>query len=401
MSEATQHQNIDPVEEVLAIEAPTVNDGASGSKKKFSIAKIGVGILAVSVVALAATQYFGQPAAKTTGPGAAVVRVPETSTLIPTPSSAISTRPEAIALGAKTAKEREAEILKDPTKSYVTADPFGDSSKSSITMPSAPKVDMQPIPAPPPIAMPSAPTQQQGEDPVTAFGKRVFSQATAMAAVGVTPANPSAVAAPGTAAAQVASALAAASATAAADISAGDLKYAMLTSGLNSRVPQTVPRAVIHGGAFDGAVLIGAMESVDNHYLVLKFHAMTLNKRTYAVEAIAVNPDMQDAGLADDVQSHVLQRTAIQAGVGFIQSFGASKLQEGTASSSFSGTTGSSFSTSTAKRSNGQTALIALGGAAQAVAPAIDQAVNDMKPEVIVHPGKEMGVLFTKPVFLK
>jgi hypothetical protein len=399
MSETTPHTHIDPVEEVLSIEAPTINDGASGAKKKFSPAKIGIGIIAASVVVLLGTQYLGTPPAKIKGPGSASVRVSEAASFTTTPSSAISTNSEASALAEKTAKIREAEVLKDPKKSYITADPFGDSSSSQLPMPPIPKVEMQQVQAPGPIVM-SAPTQPQGEDPVVVFARLIFSQTTAQVSSGFTPANPSQVAVTG-ASGPGASTTGQTITMGIADIGAGEIKYATLTSGLNSRVLQTVPRAVIHGGLLDGAVLIGSMENVENHYLVLKFHALTINKRTYPIDAIAINPDLQDAGLADDVKSHLFERTALQAGVGFIQSFGAAKLQEGSSSSQSNGLAGNSMSTTNPIRTNKQTAIIALGGAAQTIQPAIDQTIADIKPEVIVKPGKEMGILFTKPLFLK
>ena len=53
------------------------------------------------------------------------------------------------------------------------------------------------------------------------------------------------------------------------------------------------------------------------------------------------------------------------------------------------------------KRSNGETAIVALGGAAQSIKGTVDQEIAKLKDEVKVGPGKEMGVLFLQPLTLQ
>mgnify|MGYP000624345616 CR=1 FL=1 len=177
--------------------------------------------------------------------------------------------------------------------------------------------------------------------------------------------------------------------------------YARLTSSLNSLVPQTPPRAVVVGGKFDGAILLGAMENVENKYLVLKYTTMTVGRKTYPISAIAVNVEAQDAGLADEVTSRAWERAALTAGMGFVQAFGAAKLQEGTTTVQNSGLNGFSSSTQAPQRSNGQTALIALGGAAQSLQATGQNEIQKLKDEVKVNQNKEMGVLFMQPLYIK
>jgi hypothetical protein len=140
------------------------------------------------------------------------------------------------------------------------------------------------------------------------------------------------------------------------------------------------------------------MEVIESRYLVLRFTTLTLGKKTYPISAIAVNPEMQDAGMMDSVRDRTWTRAALQAGVGFVQAFGAAKLEEGTTSTQ---TPLGGTSTSVPKRSNGETAIIALGGAAQGVKGTVDQEIAKLKDEVKVGPGKEIGVLFMQPLTLQ
>ena len=107
---------------------------------------------------------------------------------------------------------------------------------------------------------------------------------------------------------------------------------------------------------------------------------------------------MHDAGMMDSVHDRTWTRAALQAGVGFVQAFGAAKLEEGTTSNqnAYGGT-----STTVPKRSNGETAIVALGGAAQSIKGTVDQEIAKLKDEVKVGPGKEMGVLFLQPLTLQ
>lgn len=413
MSDADKNQNddngLDPVEQALSIETPVVNDSVS-KKKKPPIAKIGIAIFLGAMGFLVVSTFMGgDDAAQHTGGGTAQVRGGEIAAFRQAPATAAPSNPEAAALAEKKEAERAAEKAKEPGASYFKQDPFDSGATTPVVQETQ---NMPPPPPPPPSQMPapqsvpSTPTVVNNgngqEDPAITYARKVFSQATSSPRIGLTMPKPSdaqnqMVSQNGDAAAGQGRA----SAVMDADVAAGEIKYALLTSGLNSRVPQTPPRAVIHGGPLSGAVLLGVMENAENEYLVLRFKSMTIGKKTYPIEAIAVNPDMQDAGMADVVNSKMFQKTALQAGIGFIQAFGAAKLQEGTTITNSYGSNGGGSMTQTPVRTNKQTAMIAAGGAAQAIQPSIDQMVESIRPEVIIHPNKEMGILFLKPLFLQ
>lgn len=402
MNELNTNTSADPIVDALAVETPVIEK--SGKKKMPMLTKVGIGIGAVAVLGAGALTMTSGPEVKQAGTSGARVSAGEAPRNV---ASVVPTNPEAIEVLKSSEAKREEDAKKDPNKSFVTADPFGDSK--ATTMKSDNQVALNPPPPPPPTQ--TGNTQEQ-EDPTLRYARMIYNEALKSPSPGVSPGNVQAQAAktstsstgtqfnsaqPGTP--QYNQQQMAAGVD--ADIPAGIMLYARLTSSLNSLVPQTPPRAVVVGGRYDGAILLGAMENVENKYLVLKFNSMTVGKKTYPITAIAINVDAQDAGLADEVNSKAWERASLTAGVGFVQAFGAAKLQEGTTTTQNSSASGYYSSSSVGKRSTGQTALIALGGAAQSLQQTAQQEIQKIKDEVKVNQNKEMGVLFTQPLYIQ
>lgn len=411
----TTKENVDdPVEQALDITPP--DEGKAVSKKKSmpkSIKTImgGAGVVLLFFIAYQMTIPAAPPSAQDST-GKVAVSVKEVGGFQNTQASARPVNPEAAALGQKVEENRAAELMKDPTKSYVTANPFGDAD-SQGNIPRGDGVTPGQLPPQPPQAPPenigveaksynveSNGNGQQQQDPALAEAMRIYQATKRVGKMGVAAGNVELAAAP----AQATTGNQNLTANGQpiiheSDIGAGDQVYAQLTTSLNSVVPQTPVRAVIRGGKLNGGVLLGMIENVNDRYLVLKYSTLTLNKKTYPISAVAVNPEAMDAGIVDVVNNKTWSKAALQAGVGFVQAFGAAKLEEGT-TNTINPTTGAT-TTSTPTRSNKQTAMIGLGGAAQAIKPTIDAEVNNIKNEVIVHQGKEMGVIFLQPVYLQ
>lgn len=413
--EATLDDTVDPVDDVLNVEPPLedIKDKKKGLPK---VMKIGLGVMVAGVLVLLAMNLM-TPAVDPSQQqaGRIGVNVGEASGFKPAGASQVATNPEATALNNKVATVRAGEILKDPNKSFVTADPFGSADvgnnigKKQET-PADQLAALTPPPAPPeligltpegprPGANGSGGGGGNNEDPVFAYAKKIHDFSTQAVKIGISPGNTE------QAVAKNASTAGAAGVTntnaqniSDSDVGAGEISYAQMTSALNSIVPQTPPRAIIRGGKLNGGILLGQMEVIEGRYLVLKFSTLTLGKKTYPISAIAVNPDMQDAGIMDSVRDRTWTRAALQAGVGFVQAFGAAKLEEGTKTTQNSN---GSSSTESPKRSNKETAIIALGGAGQAVKGTVDQEIIKLKDEVKVGPGKEIGVLFMQPLTLQ
>ena len=411
VDEATLESDVDPIEDVLNVDPPI--DEIKAKKKVLPKAfKIGLGVMSVGVLFLVALQLMS-PAAPVSEQkeGRIAVKVNEAPNFKSADASQVATNPEAAALNSKVDTQRASEILKDPTKSYVTADPFGqaDIGNGIAKREGEPNADqlgaLTPPPGPPELIDPTPVRlgnnddgSGNGDDPVLAYARRIHDFSTQAVKMGVSPGNTEKPQAMNTGAGGTAAGAVGAQPILDSDVGAGEISYAQMTSALNSIVPQTPPRAIIRGGKLNGAIVLGQMEVVEGRYLVLRFNTLTLGKKTYPISAIAVNPEMHDAGMMDSVHDRTWTRAALQAGVGFVQAFGAAKLEEGTTSNqnAYGGT-----STTVPKRSNGETAIVALGGAAQSIKGTVDQEIAKLKDEVKVGPGKEMGVLFLQPLTLQ
>jgi len=404
-SGSTQDAN-DPVEQMLNIQPPV--DKKEG-KKIPKYAKIGAGAMGFGMIFLVALQML-QPAAPGSQQvaGTIGVRVAEPAGFVPTPATVVAVNPEAAALAARVDEQRAQEILDRPGASFVTADPFGNPIRGTVALPPENGGDqtnpLMPPPPPPVFVSPQpiqqAPPGQQVEDPATIFARTVFSSATTIRTPGVSPGNytPAADGALNVGGGPTGEGGVSTTQTRVATMGAGEIVYAQLTSLLNSIVPQTPPRAIIRGGPLNGAILLGQMEVVENRYLVLRFTTLTLNRKTYPISAMAVNTEMLDAGLVDRVNNRVWTRAALQAGVGFVQSFGAATLDAGTTRSVDER---GEVTTSAPVRTSRDNAIIALGGAAQSLQPTVEQQINNIKDEVIALPGKEMGIIFMQPFFME
>ena len=412
VDEATLESDVDPIEDVLNVDPPI--DEIKAKKKVLPKAfKIGLGVMSVGVLFLVALQLMS-PAAPVSEQqeGRIAVKVNEAPNFKGDDASQVATNPEAAALNKEVDTQRAGEILKDPNKSYVTADPFGAAdvgngvARKDGVEPTAEQLGLlTPPPAPPELIAPTPVGPRDngagngnGDDPVLAYARRIHDFSTQAVKMGVSPGNTEKPQAMNTGAGGTAAGAVGAQPILDSDVGAGEISYAQMTSALNSIVPQTPPRAIIRGGKLNGAIVLGQMEVVEGRYLVLRFNTLTLGKKTYPISAIAVNPEMHDAGMMDSVHDRTWTRAALQAGVGFVQAFGAAKLEEGTTSNqnAYGGT-----STTVPKRSNGETAIVALGGAAQSIKGTVDQEIAKLKDEVKVGPGKEMGVLFLQPLTLQ
>lgn len=411
--EATLDDVADPIDDVLNVEPPLedIKDKKKGLPKAM---KIGLGVMVAGVLVLLAMNLMTPPVDPSQQQAGRIgVNVGEASGFKPAGAAQVATNPEAAALNNKVDNVRAGEILKDPNKSFVTADPFGSADvgnnigKKQET-PADQLAALTPPPAPPELIglTPEGPRpgangggSGNNEDPVFAYAKKIHDFSTQAVKIGISPGNTEKAVATNASTAGAANMNNTdAQKISDSDVGAGEISYAQMTSALNSIVPQTPPRAIIRGGKLNGGILLGQMEVIESRYLVLKFSTLTLGKKTYPISAIAVNPDMQDAGIMDSVRDRTWTRAALQAGVGFVQAFGAAKLEEGTKTNQ---NVNGSSSTEVPKRSNKETAIVALGGSAQAVKGTVDQEILKLKDEVKVGPGKEIGVLFMQPLTLQ
>lgn len=184
-----------------------------------------------------------------------------------------------------------------------------------------------------------------------------------------------------------------------ADIAAGELLYGELTTTLDTRVKATPVRVVIRGGKYNGAIAMGRMSNVDDEFMVLEFNMMTIGKKTYPINAIAINPNDWDVKISDKTYSGNWKRAALLAGKGYIQSYGESYLSDNMTTTVSDGAVVQSRSgTLSAKGRNAQ----ALSGAMKTLDPFVQDYINkETKSYSQTFPGKEMGLLFMAPVVFR
>lgn len=184
-----------------------------------------------------------------------------------------------------------------------------------------------------------------------------------------------------------------------ADIAAGELLYGELTTTLDTRVKATPVRVVIRGGKYNGAIAMGKMSNVDDEFMVLEFNMMTIGKKTYPINAIAINPNDWDVKISDKTYSGNWKRAALLAGKGYIQSYGESYLSDNMTTTVSDGAVVQSRSGSlSAKGRNAQ----ALSGAMKTMDPFVqDYITKETKSYSQTFPGKEMGLLFMAPVVFR
>lgn len=175
-------------------------------------------------------------------------------------------------------------------------------------------------------------------------------------------------------------------------IGAGRLEYGVVETALNSNRPTPV-LGQIEDGPLAGTRLLGAFKTEDNR-LVIKFTMASLkNGISFPVDAIMVNPKVNQGYLASSVNHHYFYRYSLLLGGAFLQGFGQTLQQSGsTVSSGYGGTT-QTFS----PQSTGQAAMSALGQVGQTVGQ-IGESAFRTPNTVRINIGTGVGILFLKPV---
>jgi intracellular multiplication protein IcmE len=175
-------------------------------------------------------------------------------------------------------------------------------------------------------------------------------------------------------------------------IGAGRLEYGVVETALNSNRPTPV-LGQIEDGPLAGTRLLGAFTTEDNR-LVIKFTMASLkNGISFPVDAIMVNPKVNQGYLASSVNHHYFYRYSMLLGGAFLQGFGQTLMQSGsTVSSGYGGVT-QTFS----PKSTSQAAMAAMGQVGQTVGQIGQQAFSTPNT-VRINIGTGVGILFLKPI---
>lgn len=400
MSENKQAEHA--VDEVLEINTPTVNDSIKKSQSKMSVPmKVGIGLFVVAVVGGTAAQLLSSNTTPSPVAGAgADSNVTTLSGVNKADPTNPITNPEAISAKNKEMEKVFNDVNKDPSKSYIApAEPFGENNGD--------KKDVTPPPPPPVLQTTSTATASSDKEPLDVMMARKYY--TSVEGESVIEAHP-----PTYTKSMVRQVTQIAvnqnggvqpqtdGVTPNADIAAGEVLYAITKTGLDSDVMQTPPKAVIHGGKWDGGILLGSAQFTSDKYFVLKFHMLTLGKKSFPIEAIAVtSDDWQSAGMVDEYHSNKVAKYSAMGFLGGATAVGQAKLQENSTTQTSVGSAGSTVTTQNGTKSNKDLAWIAGGGIAQSLTPIVQQEINDIKPQGKLYPEKEIGIMFLKPFIYK
>ena len=109
----------------------------------------------------------------------------------------------------------------------------------------------------------------------------------------------------------------------------GDIVYASLTFAYNSDLPSVPVSSVIHGGKLDGGVLMGQPQPVRSN-VVIKYNTLTLDGKTYQIDAYAVGNDCDCLALEGEYDPRIISRVILPAAARFLTGFALPSLSGGT-----------------------------------------------------------------------
>ena len=173
--------------------------------------------------------------------------------------------------------------------------------------------------------------------------------------------------------------------------SAGDIGFAQVITQANSDVPGPV-LAYLASGPLAGGRMLGQF-SVSDDKLVVNFSTIIKDKKEYAVNAIAIDPETTLPGVASGVDRHYFSRVILPGAVTFIEGFADAVVRQGTSVS----VEGETVSTSQNDLDTQEELLSGFREAAEEFADIIDEE-SDRPITVRIDPGTRIGVLFLEKV---
>jgi intracellular multiplication protein IcmE len=175
-------------------------------------------------------------------------------------------------------------------------------------------------------------------------------------------------------------------------VPAGDILYGAMITEANSDVPGPILAQVL-SGPLKGGRLIGAFQ-VSEDFLVLRFTTLSINGRSYPVQAIALDPNTTLGGMATEVDQRYFARLVLPAAASFISRFGDVISQPEQTTTVSNGT----VVVSQNKASTRDALYAGAGDAANQLSDFVDQEANRVKPLVRVASNTPIGIFFTTPV---
>lgn len=175
----------------------------------------------------------------------------------------------------------------------------------------------------------------------------------------------------------------------------GKRYYSVLNIGVNTDEISPTTATVIEGGDLIGAEFIAETPTRAGEKAVVIFNSMSVGGKDYSVRAIALDPDTQRSGLADNVNRHIMERYLKLGIASFVDGY-AESLQDSTTTISPEGST----TTKTNSVPDGATQTkIAIGKTGEAFVPAFEDEFK-RPPTVEVYSNREVVVMLLDPIEL-
>jgi hypothetical protein len=167
----------------------------------------------------------------------------------------------------------------------------------------------------------------------------------------------------------------------------GDVIYAVTELAVNSDVPAPVMARAV-GGKLDGAKFLGGFARHGENVTLSFSRVVFPDSRTYAVEALAVDPGTDSASIGGKVDRHWLSRWGGLLASSFLEGFGEALSGRGTRVSVY----GDVVSVERGRVDLGEISLEALGQVGSRAATQLEKGF-DRPPTVTIPAGSPIGLL--------
>lgn len=172
------------------------------------------------------------------------------------------------------------------------------------------------------------------------------------------------------------------------DIAPGEMFYSILDIGINTDEISPVRATVIQEGMLKGAVLLGMPAKIGDK-AVIQFTTMALNKKSYSVDVVAVDPKTWRTAIADDVNHHRFSRYAGLIGAAALTGY----AEALTSSRTVTRSDGSTETIQDRLPDSDDQALYAAGRVGEVLVPKMEAAF-DRESTVRVFENRDVGIMF-------
>lgn len=174
---------------------------------------------------------------------------------------------------------------------------------------------------------------------------------------------------------------------------AGTVEYAKLIVEANSDVKGPILAQLV-SGPLAGSRLLGTFEEREE-LLILNFNTVVVDGISHQIEAVAINPETANTGLATEVDQRYFKRVILPAAAAFIEGMGSAIADTGNTSVSVQGETVTSSENDLDAK---EELFKGVETAAKKIGEVLDRQDNQVRPLIRVAAGTPIGVMFMKPV---